>query len=200
MKAIGAKLLILATLFSAIGGGLILIPHSNRSSASTLNASSTPASPSNASSSNRDSNPYLDDRSTPIQVLRSYYNAINRKEYVRAYYYWFTPGNSSTSEPPDYNDFADGYANTVSVRLTTGKVISDAAAGTVYYQVPAVLTATHTDGTSVRYAGCFRLKQPQPLNFGAPPFEPLGIDSADLRQVSGNASTASLLTASCPAR
>ncbi len=32
--------------------------------------------------------PYLDDRSTPIQVLKSYYNAINRQEYVRAYSYW----------------------------------------------------------------------------------------------------------------
>ena len=186
MRRIGAKLLMLAAIFGAIANEFPAIAQSN------------PSSTSSASSPSRDSTPFLDDRSTPIQVLRSYYSAINRKEYVRAYYYWFTPGDSPTSEPPDYNDFAAGYANTASVRLTTGNVMSDAAAGTVYYQVPAVLTAKHTDGTSVRYASCFRLRQPQPINFGAPPFRPMGIDSAQLRQVSGNASTASLLTGICP--
>ena len=30
---------------------------------------------------------YLDDRSTPVQVIKSYYNAIDTQEYVRAYSY-----------------------------------------------------------------------------------------------------------------
>ncbi|MGH6859926.1 MAG: hypothetical protein ACRECY_06700, partial [Phyllobacterium sp.] len=31
---------------------------------------------------------YLDDRSTPETVIKSYYNAINRQEYARAYSYY----------------------------------------------------------------------------------------------------------------
>jgi hypothetical protein len=31
---------------------------------------------------------YLDDRSTPEAVISSYYNAINRAEYARAYSYF----------------------------------------------------------------------------------------------------------------
>jgi hypothetical protein len=126
VKMIGVKLLVLAAIFGAIGSELPVVLQFD---ASSLSAAST----SSASSFNRDSVPYLDNRSTPIQVLRSYYNAINRKEYVRAYYYCFTPGDSPTSEPPNYSDFAAGYANTASVRLTTGNVMSDVAVGTVYY-------------------------------------------------------------------
>ena len=32
---------------------------------------------------------YLDDRSTPAAVMLSYFNAINRHEYLRAYSYYF---------------------------------------------------------------------------------------------------------------
>lgn len=31
---------------------------------------------------------FLDNHSSPLKIFKSYYNAINRKEYVRAYYYW----------------------------------------------------------------------------------------------------------------
>ncbi|MCC6629578.1 MAG: hypothetical protein IT340_19540 [Chloroflexi bacterium] len=31
---------------------------------------------------------YLDDRSDPVQVVRSLYNAVSRREYARAYAYW----------------------------------------------------------------------------------------------------------------
>src|SRR5581483_8982233 len=31
---------------------------------------------------------YIDDRSTATQLVRSYFNAINRREYARAYSYW----------------------------------------------------------------------------------------------------------------
>ena len=42
---------------------------------------------------------YLDDRSGPEQVLRSYVDAINRKEYARAYSYW-EAGVATSQLPP----------------------------------------------------------------------------------------------------
>jgi hypothetical protein len=45
------------------------------------------------------------ERSTPVDLLASFYNAINRREYQRAYGYWETP-------PSLYDQFVQGYADT----------------------------------------------------------------------------------------
>ena len=92
------------------------------------------------------SQPYIDDRSTPIQVLKSYYNAINRQEYVRAYSYWGEKGSSNT-QPPAYPQFAAGYSDTAQVKLKTGKTSDEGAAGSVYTTVPVTLSVTNTNGS-----------------------------------------------------
>src|SRR2546427_10242 len=51
-----------------------------------------------------------DNRASPIDLLASFYNAVNRQEYARAYGYWETP-------PSSYDQFAAGYANTAAVQL-----------------------------------------------------------------------------------
>ncbi|MEC4812712.1 MAG: hypothetical protein SAK29_05480 [Scytonema sp. PMC 1069.18] len=144
-----------------------------------------------------DQQKYLDDRSTPIQVLKSYYNAINRKEYVRAYYYWTKNGTSATSQPPSYPQFEAGYANTAAVQLVPGEVNSSGAAGSIYYEVPVILRAKHTDGTNHTFVGCYVIKQPDPKIFGAPPFIPMGIYSAQIREVSSSANIDKLMEQSC---
>lgn len=133
---------------------------------------------------------FLDDRSSPVQLLKSYYNAINRQEYVRAYYYWDLKSRDATSQPPTYPQFETGYANTNTVRLTIGKVMSEGAAGTFYFQVPVKLVATHADTSEHTYVGCYIIRQPNPQNFGAPPFIPMSIYSAKIQEVSSHANTA----------
>lgn len=140
---------------------------------------------------------YLDDRSNPIQLLKSYYNAINLKEYVRAYSYWSQNGNSATSQPPPYPQFEAGYAKTEAVQLTTGKVTGNGAAGTIYYQVPVTLVATHTDNSKHTYVGCYTLRQPNPAIFGKPPFIPMSIYSAKIQEVPSKANTGVLMQQSC---
>jgi len=44
---------------------------------------------------------YLDDRSSAEQVVRSYYDAIGRRQYLRAYGYWET-----SPTLPTYDTFA----------------------------------------------------------------------------------------------
>ncbi len=138
---------------------------------------------------------YLDDLSDPVQVLRSYFNAINRKEYVRAYTYWETA--AAASQLPPYNTFAQGYQDTASVKLTTGPITTDHGAGQIYWSVPVTLNATTTSGTAQTFVGCYKLHISQPAIFGAPPFHPLGIISASIQQVASGSDTGSLMSTAC---
>jgi hypothetical protein len=137
---------------------------------------------------------YLDDRSTPQELMRSFVNSINRHEYLRTYAYWETGAAGLAS----YNQFAQGYSDTQSVQLTVGTVHSEGAAGSIYYSVPVTLVATQTNGTIQTFVGCYALRQPQAQNFAAPPFRGMAIHSADVQNVANNADTAGLMANACP--
>ena len=75
---------------------------------------------------------YIDDRSTPSQVIVSLYNAINRKEYLRAYNYWNNPSSTQGS----FAAFANGYQNTASVSLVFGQITGDARCRAILFHRP----------------------------------------------------------------
>ena len=56
---------------------------------------------------------YVDDRSTAASLVRSYYNAINRQEYARAYTYF-----GDNNAPQSYASFAAGYADNLHPTVT----------------------------------------------------------------------------------
>ncbi len=87
----------------------------------------------------------------PVSLVGSYYNAITLGDYHRAYTYWQSaPGGVSEAR------FAQGFSDTTNVyTLVRLPIIEDAGAGNVYAAVPTLVTATHRDGTTVTYAGCF---------------------------------------------
>ena len=132
--------------------------------------------------------PYLDDRSTATDVIRSLYNAINRGEYLRAWSYFGEDGR------PDFESFAAGYADTDLVELTTGKETAEGAAGTTYWTVPVAIETRHLDGTTEIFAGCYTLSQPNPAIQATPPFVPIGIREGSL------AASDAPLDAAVPAR
>src|SRR5258708_3413217 len=121
-----------------------------------------------------DATRYIDDRSNAVQVLRSLFNAINRKEYVRAYSHWELPG-SNPGQPPPFADFQQGYANTETVQLNTGTVTNDAGAGQLYYSVPVPLISTTTNGEPQNFVGCYQLHLYQPPMQATPPIYPLPV-------------------------
>jgi len=133
---------------------------------------------------------YIDNRSDGVLVLSSYFNAINSKEYVRAYSYWQTP-------PGAYEAFAAGYDTTASITAQFGTVIPDAGAGQIYYSVPVGLKATQTDGSIKSFVGCYQLHISQPAVQGTVPFQPLGIVSANNQPVDNTADLQVLLTSVC---
>ena len=138
---------------------------------------------------------YLDNRSDPLLVLSSLFNAINRKEYVRAYSYWETPGASQTVPP--FSQFQQGYQETASVEADFGAPVSGAAAGNIYYTVPTALKVLTTTGQTQTFVGCYTLHLAQPTIQASPPFQPLGIKSAIVKQVSNIANVTSLLSTAC---
>ncbi len=128
-----------------------------------------------------DGNAYLDDRSTAVSLLQSYYNAINRHEYARAWSYW-----DGHAPNPDYQDFVDGFAQTEHVTLFTGEEMSEGAAGSSFHSVAISIEALQVDGTLQAYAGCVTLRLAQPA-IQEPPFRGLHIEGAQLRSIEGPA-------------
>ena len=123
---------------------------------------------------------YVDDRSTAVSVIQSYYNAITRKEYVRAYSYY---EDGQGVDP--FDKFQAGYANTASVSVAYGQVGSEGAAGSTYYTVPVSLDAVSTSGKHSYFAGCYTLRLANPQIQAAPPFRPLHIVSGKLTTAKG---------------
>ena len=134
----------------------------------------------------------LTDWNNPIGLLQSYYNAINRHEYARAYSYWETPGTPN-GVTPIFKDFVRGYANVASVEITTGTILSDAGAGNIGYQVPTVISAIQADGTIQRFYGCYLLHRTQvPIDDTLPPYT-IALRAAHISIASASAAPARLL-------
>lgn len=134
---------------------------------------------------------YLDDRSTPQAVIASFYNAISRQEYARAYSYY-----ENGQGAPKFDTFSAGYQNTASVKVTLGKPSSEGAAGSTYWTLPVSLDATDTKGKHSYFAGCYTLRLANPAIQAAPPFEPLHIADGHLKSAKGAGKA--YLPASCP--
>jgi hypothetical protein len=140
---------------------------------------------------------YQDDRSTAESVIGSYFDAVNRREYARAYSYWEPAAAASQLAP--FDDFAAGYADTAAVDLTLGDIGSGVGAGQLYFTVPVTLIATMSDGAVQTFVGCYTLHIGRPQIQAVPPFQPLAIQRASIRQVDNEADTAGLMSQSCPA-
>ena len=136
---------------------------------------------------------YVDDRSAGEAVIRSYYNAVNRKEFSRAYGYWET----GASQLPAFASFQSGYANTKSVTLLTKPGTIGAGAGQTYYSVAAVITASNVDGTTTIFSGCYTLHLGSPNAQATPPFQPVAIQSARITQAASGANATDLLNSAC---
>ena len=119
--------------------------------------------------------PYVDDRSSVSAIIRSLYNAVNRKEYARAWSYY------GEQKPADsLKAYAGGYKDTAGIELAFGRVESEGAAGSVFYSLPVAIEAASTDGTSKVFAGCYtaRLANPQIQDES---FVPLHIEKGELK-------------------
>jgi hypothetical protein len=141
--------------------------------------------------------PFYENREDPAGTLKSFYNAVNRKEYDRAYSYYDGAPNPVPDLAPPYPQFVQGYTTTAEVALAVGKATTGAAAGSIYATMPVVIIATHTDGSKHMFAGCYTLRR---ANFGVSP-DPNDllwrIYSASIREVPANSPIDPLLAQNC---
>lgn len=112
---------------------------------------------------------YLDNRSTPETLIRSYYNAIDRQEYARAYSYY-----APESPPKPFPEFQAGYEHTASVKVLFGKAEGEGAAGSAYWSKPIAIESTSKDGKTEVFNGCYRLRLANPAIQGVP-YVPMSI-------------------------
>lgn len=145
-----------------------------------------------ASISDISSNNYLDNRSGGVEVVSSLLNAINRKEYVRAYSYW-----QDTSAVGSYDSYAAGFQDTDSVSAVFGNVNVDAGAGQYYYRVPLGMVVKTTTNTTQTFVGCYTLHLSNPGMQGTLPFQPLGITKGQFKQVTNGTDLSPLLAGAC---
>lgn len=122
---------------------------------------------------------YYDDRSDAADLVRSLYNAVNRKEYARAWDYFGEAKPAKT-----FQDFVKGYATTARVDLETGPVSSDGAAGSIFYNVPVAIRAVAADGTEKVFAGCYTARQVNAA-IQEPPFTPIQLEKGTLEPADG---------------
>lgn len=118
---------------------------------------------------------YRDDRSTPQALITSYYNAINRKEYARAYSYYSEEGRE-----PDFATYVKGYEHTANVKIALGSTEPDPGAGQIYWSLPLAIQSETDDGKSEVYTGCYTIRMINPSIQEAPPFRPMSIMTGSL--------------------
>lgn len=107
----------------------------------------------NNSTPDPDDRPPRDERSNPITTLASYYEAINGRDYRRAYRFWESPELS-------FDRFVAGFADTERVRLLvepSSRV--EGAAGSVYAEITTVVVSTTRAGNERVFAGCYVLRR-----------------------------------------
>jgi hypothetical protein len=138
---------------------------------------------------------YLDDRSSPSGLVLSLFNAINRKEYMRAYSYWIDPVNNE--ELGSYEQFKAGYQETNSVQVTLGNVSAGAGAGQRYYAVPVLLKSQTSAGQPQTFVGCYNLHMSNPIFQAEPPYRPMGIRNAYVNPLDPSLDANEQLAAAC---
>ncbi|HHS82455.1 MAG TPA: hypothetical protein ENJ68_02945 [Devosia sp.] len=122
---------------------------------------------------------YVDDRSGARELIGSYFNALNRHEFSRAWSYWDggVPGM-------DFSAFEFRYAEVTRIRVRLGTTVSEGAVGSIYTQVPLAIEMQMESGEARVAAGCFVLRISNPQIQGVP-FKPLHIERGALAQLDG---------------
>jgi hypothetical protein len=119
-----------------------------------------------------------------VQVIRDYYNAINDGEYERAYNYWDRNGSASNQT---LEQFREGFAETQHVEVQTGQPgREDAAAGSLFIEIPVTITANITDQHIQRYSGTYSLRRVNDVPGATEDQLTWHIYAADINEISGD--------------
>ena len=121
----------------------------------------------------------------PLAALASYYDAINARDYRRAYSFWDSPTTT-------FERFARGFADTDRVRvLVEPSAHVEGAAGSVYADIPTIVVATTKVGSERVFAGCYVMRRSNVQDRG------WKIYRTDISQVPSSAGVSRLRAQAC---
>ncbi|MCW5962336.1 MAG: hypothetical protein KIS76_19400 [Pyrinomonadaceae bacterium] len=131
----------------------------------------------------------FDDRSNPVSTVSSYFNAVNNRDFERAYGYLQSPDESLAR-------FKENHKDTGEIRLIVEPpTLIEGAAGSVYTNVPAAMIESGNSGKSKLSVGCFTMRR---SNIDAPLKESNWfIYRAAIKPVTAKAELTKLLAESC---
>jgi len=129
--------------------------------------------------------------SSPVGLLTAFYDAVNSKDFERAYRYWENP-------PGNSQNFAQGYKDTTSVQLIVQLPARiDGAAGSIYAEIPTVIAARQRDGSERRFVGCYTMRKLNLSPSDVPKQEGWRIYKASVTPIPANAALTNLLAEAC---
>jgi hypothetical protein len=98
-----------------------------------------------------------DSATTPADVVRGYYTAIQARDYDAAYELWGQLGKASGKTRPQ---FAAGFSDTREVRATVSDSVRvEGAAGSQYATVPVKVDAVLQNGRRQHFEGAYTLRR-----------------------------------------
>ncbi len=125
------------------------------------------------------------DLNDPLSTLAAYYDAINARDYRRAFNYWDSPTTS-------FDRFASGFADTARVRvLVDPSARVEGAAGSAYADVSTIIVATTKAGNERVFAGCYVMRRSNVQDRG------WKIYRADVSQVPSSTRLSRMLSQAC---
>lgn len=155
-------------------------------------ASTPPPSPTESQPAPAPTEEAYENLNSPVDLLASYVNAINRQEYQRAYGYWENPPNS-------YEDFVAGFSDTANVQLIVQPPTRiEGAAGSLYVAIPTVFVDLHRDGSQHTFAGCFTTRKSNLHPPDIPKEDVWHLYQAQMASVPNDGIIQALLAHACP--
>lgn len=137
------------------------------------------------------SKPYIDNRSDATELVRSFYNAIDRREFARAWSYF---GDKKPAK--DLAEFARSFEGASRVELTLGDITTKDGAEGSEYLVPASVVVRSSNAEKYRdfgkgkdpderhLDGCIAVRATKPKSTDTS-FTPMWIEQVDLKRTSG---------------
>ncbi|MPZ15421.1 MAG: hypothetical protein GEU73_13520 [Chloroflexi bacterium] len=101
-----------------------------------------------------------------VAVIRDYFRAISQRDYQRAYDHWDKGPNGLPSTGQTFEQFKQGFAETLKVAVKTGTPEHHRAAAA--WMIPVTIEAYTTDGRTQHFRGTYTLTAhnvPEPLRW-----------------------------------
>ena len=132
-------------------------PSSTANTTPRTTAENTSAQRTSAGSVNAAEMPLVDTSESPADVVRRYYDAIQRRNYDVAYSLWADGGKASNQTRAT---FAAGFAQTTDVKVKPGDSVTvEGAAGSQYATVPVTVDAILRGGRRQHFEGTYTLRR-----------------------------------------